>query len=286
MFLDSDSIKKTGFGDWLTTQKDRREHLTSTCKTFQEDVSKPFTSTMLVVEDYKLMFCFMPKVACTSWKSVLASLPMGTQYTFKNSSAFGKRFHHKGFMKHAGVKSLTKYSMAERENILETYTKVIAVRDPLERLISGYRDKFLERMYPSGKLKCRYCSTVGRNVIRKYRENASIQALATGKFVTKTEFLKYVTEKKNQRNRHFKEYYKLCNPCRINYDYIIKMESISVESPYLLSNVLNTSLQFPLSHVSIKVGENNCRLNLTAQLRSSIMRRYGMDYKLFGYQLT
>ena len=284
-FKDSNTNKKTEYEEWLTTQKDRREHLISTCENFNKEVSKPITSLMLVVEDYKLMFCFMPKVACTSWKSVVASLQVGNQYTFNDSGDLGKRFHNPGFLKNIGIKSLPAYNVDERKEILETYTKVIAVRDPLQRLLSGYRDKFLERLNPKGILKCSYCKSAGRHVIRQYRENASMQALTTGEYATETEFLKYVTRKNPIHNRHFKEYYQLCNPCAIKYDYIIKMESISIESPHLFNNVLNTSMEFPLSHVSNKSGTNEHSLNLTTELKTSITRKYGIDYKIFGYQL-
>ena len=107
---------------------------------------------MLVVENFKLMFCLMPKVACTSWKSVLASLHKVNQYTFRNSSDLGQRYHTSHFLKQAGVLPLSGYNLTEREHILATYTKVIAVRDPIQRLLSGYRDKFLELINPSGTL--------------------------------------------------------------------------------------------------------------------------------------
>ena len=38
-------------------------------------------------------------------------------------------------------------------------------------------------------LRCRCCLSVGRSVIRHYRDNASIHALTTGELVTQTEFL-------------------------------------------------------------------------------------------------
>ena len=239
---------------------------------------------VLVVEHSKLLFCYIPKVACTSWKGLLASLESGTMYSKGNPYDLGDRLHMSSFLEKCGVKSLETYSQYEVAHILATYTKAIAVRDPLQRLLSGYRDKFLKRLKADGTLECLYCSSLGRRIIQRFRENASIEALETGKYVTETEFLRYVTQEANILDWHFIEYHRICDPCHIQYDYIVKMEHISRESPILLKNVLNTSMAFPLNHVSIKSAEHRHTLNITDDLKKAITQKYKMDYQIFGYQ--
>ena len=260
--------------------------MTTTCENYhQKHQTKSITQMVLVVEHSKLLFCYIPKVACTSWKGLLASLTSETTYSKSDPYDLGARFHTTHFMEKCGVKSLKKYSKHEVDHILATYTKVIAVRDPLQRLLSAYRDKFLKRLNADGILECMYCSKLGRVIIRRYRENAPIEALETGEYVTETEFFRYLTEQATIEDWHFKEYHRVCNPCHIQYDFIVNMEDVSRESAILLKNVLNTSMALPLNHVSIKREEDRHVINLTDDLKQAIAQKYKMDYEIFGYQL-
>ncbi|XP_075947644.1 carbohydrate sulfotransferase 12-like isoform X4 [Anarhichas minor] len=105
----------------------------------------------LIVDDtHQIIYCYVPKVACTNWKRVMVVLSQslispssGKPYTdpeavppdlVHNSSlhlTFAKFWRHYG--------SLSRHLMALK---LQHYTKFLFVRDPFVRLISAFRNKF------------------------------------------------------------------------------------------------------------------------------------------------
>ena len=89
---------------------------------------------MVVNDAAKLIFCWMPKVACTSWKMWLRALagapdPLNTHLA-----------HAKG----NGLRSLADVSAVERGGLFANYTKVVFVRDPWSRALSAYLNKFVQ----------------------------------------------------------------------------------------------------------------------------------------------
>ena len=83
----------------------------------------------IVIKKLKLVFCFIPKVSCTTWKRVL--------YTAENNGEKLEGATHNN--KHFSW--LQDYSIAERQKTFNTYYKAMFVREPFARLASAYRDK-------------------------------------------------------------------------------------------------------------------------------------------------
>jgi len=90
---------------------------------------------MLFVSDrHKYIYCNMPKVAGTSWKVVLLSLE-GRDYS-KSLVIPGIWTTIGRFLKQGDV-----LKPLDLRNRLKKYYKFMFVREPLERLLSAYRDK-------------------------------------------------------------------------------------------------------------------------------------------------
>ncbi|XP_077863944.1 carbohydrate sulfotransferase 9-like [Saccoglossus kowalevskii] len=92
------------------------------------------THEMYVDDEYKLVYCPVPKVATSNWRRVL--MVMGGCY---NSTAEIKDITWGIYTKK--FKQLGSFDLEGRVRRLQTYTKVIFVRHPFERLLSAYRDK-------------------------------------------------------------------------------------------------------------------------------------------------
>ena len=83
----------------------------------------------IVIDKLKFVFCFIPKVSCTTWKRTL--------YTAKNpGKVLESNPHNKRLFKW-----LKDYSPDERKEILDTFYKAMFVREPFERLAAAYRDQ-------------------------------------------------------------------------------------------------------------------------------------------------
>ena len=104
------------------------------------------------------------------------------------------------------------------------------VRDPLERILSAYKNKFT--LSYNTYFHTRY----GRKIIRKYRKNPSAESLEKGHDVTFQEFIQYLLDPKTPRpfNEHWRPISELARPCEIQYDVIGKYETMSEDVQYIL----------------------------------------------------
>ena len=108
-----------------------------------------------VVEEPPFVYCCLPKVACSSWRVALS----GIVDRHKTSIAFPKKIR-------ATLVKTNNYT--QRQMLLEKYYKFMFVRQPLERLISAYRNLCFDQgwywaPYCGGKRKQNASSTTGNN---------------------------------------------------------------------------------------------------------------------------
>ena len=217
----------------------------------------------IVIKKLKLVFCFIPKVSCTTWKRVL--------YSAENN---GKQLegvpHNK---KHFSW--LQDYSIAERQKILNTYYKAIFVREPFARLASAYREKlsktwFKRFLIPDKtkqelrKEKPRPFSTFVKRVIET---NATTQQNAG-----------YIED------QHWRSYEQIC-PCEVDYDFIGHFENLDKEGPRLLKLIgADDYVIFPdyrPSKSSPYMLEYYSQL--TIEKIFQLRELFDLDFKLFGY---
>ena len=244
------------------------------------------TFQMLVDVRHKVMFCYVPKAACTSWKAVLCQLiKEGVSKTTeellmerKKNNWPGETIHY--ILNSCGLKPMDKLTETEIADVMKNYTKFIAVRHPIDRLSSLYRQK-LYTTPENPNSECHLCKSLGTRLLKKYRSNPSNESLTTGRGVTQEEFFRHLVEN-NEWNEHWTEYNSLCRPCEINYDYILKTETMDIDAAKVIKNVYNSTLPFlesnpsNVSHVT--------KMAIAEQINGDLLKRYGIDMDLFGYE--
>eukprot|EP00066_Takifugu_rubripes_P018616 XP_011607882.1 PREDICTED: carbohydrate sulfotransferase 8 [Takifugu rubripes] len=203
----------------------RRKLVKEICAKYKSNISKTITPhhvKHLYVEDkYMLLYCQVPKAGCSNWKRTLMVLAgqAPNAHSIKHDTVhYG---HH--------LKTLDSFNHQEIMHRLETYTKIMFVREPLERMVSAYRDKFEN---PNNY----YHSLFGKPIISKYRANPSSEALKTGSGVIFKEFVQYLLDVHRPvgMDIHWEQMNQLCNPCLIDYDFIGKFENMNEESDFVL----------------------------------------------------
>ncbi|XP_032816593.2 carbohydrate sulfotransferase 8-like isoform X1 [Petromyzon marinus] len=187
-------------------------------------VSPRQVSRLYVEDRYRLLYCEVPKVGCTNWKRLLMVLSGAARRA-------GEVAHDAAHYAN-GLRRLDSFGRAEMERRLATYTKVLFVREPLERLVSAFRDK-LERPNPY------YQPLFGRAILARYRANASREALRSGEGVTFREFLRYLLDPRRPLGMdiHWEAATRLCHPCAISYDFVGKFEELEGDANNLLRAV-------------------------------------------------
>lgn len=237
----------------------------------------------LYVDDkHHFLYCEVPKVACTNWKRVL--LIMSGKMNTTDPGELRSPLVH-GELSNRYLRRLVSYSPDEIDYRLRNYFKVMFVRSPLERLLSAYINKFT-RSY-STYFRKRY----GRKIVRRYREDPSKESLQHGHDVTFNEFIQYVLDPQTRQssafNAHWRQYYKLCRPCIVKYDYIGKYETLTEDVANVLRALNATHIKFP---ASVRSGTRTADLvknvyaNISAEEIHSLWKIYAVDFEMFGYK--
>ncbi|XP_062998998.1 carbohydrate sulfotransferase 12 [Elgaria multicarinata webbii] len=249
----------------------------------------------LIVDDrHGVIYCYVPKVACTNWKRVMIVLSeslmdQGVPYVdpldiprehVHNTSThftFNKFWHRYG-----------KFSRHLMKIKLKKYTKFLFVRDPFVRLISAFRSKFeLENdefyrrfAIPMLKLYANYTSL----------PTSVSEAFGAGFKVSFSDFIQYLldprTEKLAPFNEHWRQVYRLCHPCQIEYDFIGKLETLDEDSAHLLQLLkVDHLLRFPPSYRNRTASswEEDWFAKIPVAWRQQLYKLYEADFVLFGY---
>ncbi|XP_025951744.1 carbohydrate sulfotransferase 9 isoform X2 [Dromaius novaehollandiae] len=283
--LNKSLIKGDKWKDVDGVQEKRRSFLHGFCKEYN---SRKKLRTHLVhvvsriyVEDrHKILYCEVPKAGCSNWKRVLMVL--------NGLAASAHNISHDDVHYGKHLKKLDSYDLKGIYTRLNTYTKTIFVRDPMERLVSAFRDKF---EHPNSY----YHPVFGKAIIKKYRQNANEEALKTGSGVKFKEFIQYLLDSHRPvgMDIHWEQVSKLCYPCLINYDFIGKFETLEEDANYFLQLVgAPAELKFPNfkdrhssdERTNAEVVRQYLK-KLSKQERQLTYDFYYLDYLMFNYTL-
>ncbi|KAM4721821.1 carbohydrate sulfotransferase 13 [Rhinophrynus dorsalis] len=262
----------------------RRELLVSSCKTYTKK-RRVLTSDdlkHLIVDDiHGLLYCYVPKVACTNWKRVMMVLT--GQGKYKDPALIPANEAHIP----SNLRSLSEFSTSEINYRLRNYLKFIFVREPLERLVSAYRNKFTR------KYNTAFHKRYGTKIIERHRRDPSTEALEQGDDVTFEEFLYYLVDPMTQReepfNEHWERVHSLCHPCIVHYDVIGKYETLEEDAQYLLQLIgVGDAIKFPSSSKTTRTNDGMAAeffKGVTPFYQRRLFNLYRMDFLLFNYSI-
>ncbi|KAG7155929.1 carbohydrate sulfotransferase 11-like isoform X1 [Homarus americanus] len=244
----------------------------------EELVTNPKMLNNLIVDDKNhILYCYVPKVACTNWKRIMLMLMGGTNLTEPHSIP-SDSVHRKNVF--------TKLGDLEPQDIryrLHTYTKFIFVRHPIERVLSAFRNKFEKNYTSSAYFKKRF----GVKIIKKYRKGIDPADIpASGHGVKFSEFVSYLIDTKtDQLNEHWAPVSTMCYPCSVRYDYVGKYETLAEDSEYILREVgAPPSIQFPEVIPSKTTAYVDPYFDtLSKNQQQDLIRIYEDDFRVFDY---
>ncbi|MED6292512.1 hypothetical protein CHARACLAT_000947 [Characodon lateralis] len=265
------------------TQESRRHLLTATCSRFHtvhsiRRATLQQVSRIYVEDRFRLLYCEVPKAACSNWKRVLMMLG-GRAHSIQDIPH--DMAHYSNHLRR--LDSYDRAGIAER---LRSYTKVLFTREPFERLVSAFRDKFES---PNSY----YHPVFGRAIISRYRANATGSALKTGAGVTFREFVQYLLDMHRPvgMDIHWEQVSKLCSPCLIPYNFIGKFESLEEDANFLLHSIgapdnitfPNFKDRNPLEERTSSRITREYFSQLNGTERQKVFEFYYRDYLMFSY---
>ncbi|XP_006013911.1 carbohydrate sulfotransferase 14 [Latimeria chalumnae] len=225
---------------------------------------------ILVNDEHKFLYCYVPKVACSNWKRVLKVL----NGSLENVNVQVKMDHKNNLVFLADLKP------QEIRHRLTHYFKFLFVREPMERLLSAYRNKF-------GEIEA-YQKKYGIEIVKRYRSKVGS---SKGDDVTFSEFLHYlVDEDVEKMNEHWMPIYNLCQPCAVRYNFIGSYEHLQTDADSVLQRVgAPPHVHFPERQAWYKpvTAQTLHYYVCTApkQLLQELLPKYILDFSLFAYPL-
>ncbi|XP_035193063.1 carbohydrate sulfotransferase 8 [Oxyura jamaicensis] len=263
-------------------QSKRKQIMRETCSKYKSNnrrIITPYHVSRIFVEDkYRVLYCEVPKAGCSNWKRVLMVL--------NGLAASTKDIQHNTVHYGNYLKRLDGFDRKGIYHRLNTYTKMLFIREPFEKLVSAFRDKF---EHPNNY----YHPVFGKAIISRYRVNATKEALRTGSGVKFKEFIQYLLDVHRPvgMDIHWDHVNRLCSPCLIDYDFVGKFESMEEDANFFLHLIgAPQNLTFPKfkdRHSNEERTTTKITQQYFAQLSPSQRQRsydfYYMDYLMFNY---
>ncbi|XP_061744010.1 carbohydrate sulfotransferase 14-like [Nerophis ophidion] len=235
---------------------------------------KTLLQHVLVNDKYGFLYCYVPKVACSNWKRVLKVL----SGALESVAVKGKMDHEHDLVFLASMKP------EEIRYRLKHYFKFMFVRDPMDRLLSAYRNKF-------GEMES-YQKKYGVEIIKRYRKGRPLDnSPITGDDVTFAEFVRYLLDEDAEHmNEHWMPMYNLCQPCALNYDFIGSHEHLEMDAEFVLQQIgAPAHVRFPERQYWYKpVTPETIQYylcSLPQKLLRELLPKYILDFSLFTYAL-
>lgn len=275
-------------------QRTRQSHLSKACKsklsseTSIREVDSSFVKGLdhvYVVDKHKLLFCYVPKVACTNWKRIILML-MGEISPSSN-------LHHLEIHNIASktIPTLRKYAVKDVVQRLNDYTKVLFVREPISRLVSAYRDK-LETPKNSD-------SRAFRQIYSARIKGINLKEIGIGHRTefntTFYEFISYLASPSNKLDlvgeEHWRTIDELCRPCDLQYDFIGRMETLHRDTDYVIRRILQKSAEHFRIYDPTNFTNSSSAFILQDYIADipdrklkALTKRFQIDFEAFNYK--
>ena len=200
--------------------------------------------------------------------------------------------HSLDFLGRFGIHSFRTLNKTEQADVLENYTKLLVVRNPLVRAFSSYRQKL------GGGGCAPYMRSLGKKIIKSQRG----QVVECGMGVTFHEFINYFsTHVHILGDRHWQRLDGVCQPCRIKYDHMLRLDTGFSDVRYFVEDILNEKLPETSELLQRNsrgsfdeqiMAENNYErvykefANLSVEAFSKVASYYEKSSRMFGYGST
>lgn len=274
-----------------TVSDDRLNHLHRTCKRLGligDPVRSSVIHHILVDDKHRTLYCNIPKVACTTWKTVMTNLSANFPEPMPPD---GERLpvHSRNYLRNKNIRPLEDYYPGDIRYRLDNYFTFMVVRHPLDRVVSAFRDK----MDLNDPQTNDHWMFIQREIIQRYRtgENYTRVKNLTELAYSPIGFQEFVRYALNHfpTDRHWRTFYESCLPCTIRYDKIVKMETMEKDADDVLQIMGIPADQRKIPHFNSNGGERSSEMyksylkSLTNKDMGDLLAVYNTDMQLFGY---
>uniref|UniRef100_A0A8D3DIM7 Carbohydrate sulfotransferase n=1 Tax=Scophthalmus maximus TaxID=52904 RepID=A0A8D3DIM7_SCOMX len=244
-------------------QEKRKQQLNEICSDDKEalsegkrsvdDMSDKELENLLVDDTHGIIYCYIPKVACTNWKRVMFVLNQSELIVTQCPYMVALSVSPTSSLFQTLRSMFLRYKPHPPLFLKEHYTKFLFVRDPFVRIISAYRNKF----HQSNEL---FYHDYARDILHLYGNQSDPphtvdEAFALGVRPSFQNFIQYLVDPQTEKDQpfepHWRQIHRLCHPCTI---------SLAIRRLFMR------------------------RLNMPVEDRRNLYKLYESDFRLFGYR--
>ncbi|XP_052073034.1 carbohydrate sulfotransferase 9-like [Mytilus californianus] len=198
--------------------------------------------------------------------------------------SFFKQFHKYTLERNTTLHHQSKHGSMDKDlnqqHKGDNFTRIMIVRDPFERLLSGYIDKFF---LPSPI----FWKKRGKYIIKQFRPNSSVKEQACGHNVTFLEFMQYVvhvtSREKNMEEPHFTPMHTHCKPCLIRYDYVWKLETIMQDFKHTIEHLIYMK-DLHIDGFNFRMDKEHLSSDVISRIAFMFERRYDIEKCITFYE--
>jgi hypothetical protein len=262
-----------------------------------------FQRHLKVDTKHKVMFCLVRKAGSTSVHNLMHMALKGTY--FADPENCGEECWEA-----AGIMPLDTFTKEQKKEILDTYHKIMVVRHPFERYVSCWVNKFksphssLHQRVPGLRLiekirgvpvnmdyekEVQYWMTIDQvralNFSKEIREELE-KEMTLGEF---TQLVDLYERENIRHDSHWRQMYQVCQPCAIDYDYMVRVETMQFDSKHILQKLNLTEEKFPQLNHHRSVSNYKLEKDLPdfstvpSDIMNTLHRLYAKDLEIFGY---
>ncbi|XP_069681691.1 carbohydrate sulfotransferase 11-like isoform X2 [Periplaneta americana] len=264
----------------------RRRHLRQTCAMLgldapgNDSLHRPNPWEFLVNRPHRLVWCNVFKAASTSW-----------MYNFNVLAGYSPKFLRSSKLVPLNLarRRYPRPSLRALRAALNDSIAFLIVRHPLERLLSAYRDKIQFSLPHTLHQK------LGNEIILRYRKK-KIKGKSGSKnprWPTFSEFVQYLVDVQRRGDpfdMHWTPITHFCTPCQVDFDIIMKFETLQEDQNYLihhagLQEIIQPEWKNPAKGRTTSELVSSYYSQLTTEQILQLYDIYRYDFELFGYTL-
>ena len=185
---------------------------------------------LLFDRERKIMFCVAPKLASSNIRVMFAAL----NKVISPEAVFEKKLRNGSL--HAENFTMLNVSSGERKEKLDSYFKFVMTRNPLERILSAYRNKF--EKHSISKNVSGIFDPDKIEMIKANRPEVYAKWEKSGRTLkvwpTFNEFIRYLgSHNYYDLDPHFRPLQYICHPCVFHYDFYANLKLMPAEFDHL-----------------------------------------------------
>ena len=186
------------------------------------------------------------------------------------------------------MNSFTDLTPDEARYRLENYYKVVTVRNPMERLLSAYRNKLEPHLqYESSDT---FPDSVKLRVLRAFQSDELTEWLAGNRSTdihpSFESFLKYMTQYPlKSYNDHFQPVVDVCHPCTIGFDFYVNVKVLDYDI-YAIMEYLGIPIEYYPGQKDHPVSERRSLLSqyfkdIPSDLKQNLFKAFSRELDFY-----